>query len=144
MEAGNVWPEHIAGILDDAIEVRLYHEEDFLKVKETLTRIGIASISENTLCQSCYILHKRGRYFIVSFKELFLLDGKASCTDFTEADKARRNAIANLVASWGLVELVEPAKSRDPVCKPNAFTVIPYRQKSYWKLVNKYEVGRRR
>ena len=91
--------------LEQMVEVRLKSDDDFLKVRETLTRIGVASRKDKTLFQSCHILHKQGRYFIVHFKELFALDGKPA--NFGEEDVARRNAIANLLDEWGLIELVE-------------------------------------
>ena len=99
-------------IIQEMIEVKLNEPDDFLKVRETLTRIGIASRKEKTLFQSCHILHKQGKYYIVHFKELFALDGKT--TNFTENDQARRNSIANLLAEWELVELVETDKSAEP------------------------------
>jgi hypothetical protein len=99
-------------LLDSLVEVKLVKEDDFLKVRETLTRIGVASRKDKILYQSCHILHKQGRYYIVHFKELFALDGKP--TNFTDDDKGRRNAIANLIAEWGLVQLINPSKSKDP------------------------------
>jgi len=93
--------------IEDLLEVRLKQEDDFLKVKETLTRIGVASRKDKTLYQSCHILHKKGKYYIVHFKELFALDGKP--TDFEENDLARRNTIAKLLAEWGLIEIVPRA-----------------------------------
>jgi hypothetical protein len=140
-------PPHVAAVLKDAIEVSLPTPDDFLKVKETLTRIGVASrknLNSPSLFQSCHILHKQGRYYIMSFKELFLLDGKASQTQFTEDDKARRNTIANMLAAWGLVVLVHPAKSAEPIMAPGQVTVIPFRDKSKWQLIPKYEIGKRR
>ena len=95
--------------IEDLLEVRLKQEDDFLKVKETLTRIGVASRKDKTLYQSCHILHKKGKYYIVHFKELFALDGKP--TDFEENDLARRNTIAKLLAEWGLIEIVPKAKN---------------------------------
>jgi len=100
-----------AGIVDSMVEVRLKSPEDFLKVRETLTRIGVASKKDRKLYQSCHILHKRGRYFIVHFKELFALDGKP--TDFSEDDIGRRNTITNLLGEWGLVDLVDD-RSKSP------------------------------
>jgi hypothetical protein len=135
---------HIAAIIRDCIEIRLKTPDDFLKVKETLTRIGVASKKERTLYQSCHILHKQGHYYLVHFKELFLLDGKNAQTRFETDDIARRNTIVNMLAEWGLVELVEPRKSAAPVAEPNAVTVIPFRAKQSWQLVAKYEIGKRR
>ena len=99
--------------IDNMIEVTLVKDDDFLKVRETLTRIGVASRKNNTLFQSCHILHKQGKYYIVHFKELFGLDGKP--TDFTEEDEGRRNTITKLLQDWGLVKIVDPKKVEDPV-----------------------------
>jgi hypothetical protein len=137
-------PPHIAAIINQCVEVRLPSADDFLKVKETLTRIGIASRKDRKLYQSCHILHKQGRYYIVHFKELFLLDGKTQQTVFDDTDKARRNTIANMLSEWGLVELVEPHRSAEPVLPPNQMTVLPYREKDDWILVAKYEIGKKR
>lgn len=135
-------PPYIEAVLKDCIEVTL-PPDNFLKVKETLTRIGVASKRDQTLFQSCHILHKKGRYFIVMFKELFLLDGKASRTVFDESDRARRNTIANLLDAWGLIELVDPLKSAEPVAPLSSITIIPFRDKQNWTLVSKYEVGKK-
>lgn len=127
-------------IVNDFIEIKLKQPDDFLKVRETLTRIGVASKHQKKLFQSCHILCKyKTRYFICHFKELFKLDGKP--TDFTENDVARRNTIANLLASWGLVELVDVAKSSNPVVPINQIKIIPYKEKSDWELVAKYTIG---
>ena len=99
-------------LIEAMVEVKLNEPDDFLKVRETLTRIGIASRKEKTLFQSCHILHKQGKYYIVHFKELFALDGKT--TNFTENDTARRNSIANLLSEWELISLVDSDKSSDP------------------------------
>ncbi len=128
--------------LSSMIEVTLNNEDDFLKVRETLTRIGIASRKDMTLYQSCHILHKQGRYYIVHFKELFALDGKP--TNFADSDKARRNTIANLITEWGLVKLVEPDKSLDPVSPLSQIKVLPYKDKDDWNLVAKYNIGRKK
>ena len=124
------------------VEVTLKEADDFLKVRETLTRIGVASKKSETLFQSCHILHKQGKYYIVHFKELFGLDGKP--TDFTNDDVARRNTIANLLAEWGLVELVVPEKSIDPISPLSQIKVIPFSQKGDWDLVTKYNIGKKR
>ena len=129
-------------ILDSLVEVRLVDEDDFLKVRETLTRIGVASRKEKVLYQSCHILHKQGRYYIVHFKELFALDGKP--TNFSEDDIARRNAIANLIAEWGLVQLINPNKTKDPVAPLSTIKILPYKDKDDWELVTKYNIGRKR
>ncbi len=132
------------------VEIELARPDDFLKVKETLTRIGIASVKEKTLVQSCHILHKQGRYAIVHFKELFALDGKPSSIE--PDDIARRNTIANLLAEWKLVKLVNPAASSDPVMPTNKLKIISHHDKkatnpdgtSVWNLVSKYSVGRKK
>ena len=122
----------------DMLEVVLTEPDDFLKVKETLTRIGVASRKDNKLYQSCHILHKQGRYFIVHFKELFLLDGKKS--NLEENDLMRRNTIATLLSDWGLVEIQEPQKFKD--CAPiRQIKIIPHREKSEWELCQKYNIG---
>ena len=128
--------------LDQMIEVKLTNDDDFLKVRETLTRIGVASRKDRTLYQSCHILHKQGRYFIVHFKELFALDGKP--TDFEDADIGRRNAIANLLAEWGLIQLLEPEKSKDPIAPISQIKVLPYKEKDQWTLTPKYNIGKKR
>lgn len=137
-------PPHVAAVIRECVEVTLPTPDDFLKVKETLTRIGVASRKDKTLFQSCHILHKQGHYYIVHFKELFLLDGKAAQTVFEDADRARRNTIANLLAEWGLVKLVDVKKSADPVLAPGQVTVLPFREKAEWHLVAKYEIGKKR
>jgi hypothetical protein len=135
---------HVAAVIRDCVEVTLPSPNDFLKVKETLTRIGVASRKDKTLYQSCHILHKQGHYYIVAFKELFLLDGKAAQTQFTEEDKARRNTIANMLAEWGLVVLVDVAKSASPVCPLSQITILPFKDKQNWVLVAKYEIGKKK
>lgn len=129
-------------ILDKMIEVRLEDEDDFLKVRETLTRIGVASKKDRRLYQSCHILHKQGRYYIVHFKELFALDGKPS--NISEDDLARRNTIANLMSEWGLVQLIDPKKSSDPVAPLSQIKVLAHKEKDEWELVTKYNIGKRR
>ena len=128
----------------DMLEITLNEPDDFLKVKETLTRIGIASRKDKKLYQSCHILHKQGRYFIVHFKELFALDGKPS--DFTEneSDIGRRNAIANLLEQWDLVTLVDSTKTTNPVAPLNQIKILPYKEKKEWELVAKYSIGRKK
>jgi Bacteriophage translational regulator len=129
-------------IMETFLEVKLAEEEDFLKIKETLTRIGIASHKEKKLYQSCHILHNRGRYFIVHFKELFLLDGKES--DFTEDDLGRRNTIASLVEQWGLFRIVDYKRFEEPKTPLNKIKVLPFKNKDEWTLVSKYTVGRKK
>jgi hypothetical protein len=128
--------------IEELLEVRLKNEDDFLKVKETLTRIGVASRKEKTLFQSCHILHKRGKYYIVHFKELFALDGKS--TDFEDNDLARRNTIANLLAEWDLVEIVNKDKSDYPIAPLSQIKIIAYKEKNEWQLTAKYNIGKKR
>jgi hypothetical protein len=127
--------------LDTFIEVTLRSEDDFLKVKETLTRIGVASEKNKTLYQSCHILHKRGKYYIVHFKELFALDGKPS--SFDEEDRSRRNTIANLLSDWELVDLVDESKSSEPTLSMKFIKIIPFKEKQEWELISKYKIGKK-
>jgi len=129
-------------MLETLVEVRIKDDDDFLKIRETLTRIGVASRKDKTIYQSCHILHKQGRYYIVHFKELFALDGKPS--NFGDEDRGRRNTIANLIAEWGLVELVEPIKSSEPISPLSQIKVLPHREKQEWNLVAKYNIGKKR
>jgi hypothetical protein len=128
--------------VDKMIEVKLKEEDDFLKVRETLTRIGVASRKNNTLFQSCHILHKQGRYYIVHFKELFALDGKPF--DFTEEDTGRRNSITKLLSDWGLVTLVDAEKIKEPTVPISRIKIIPFSEKSQWELVTKYNIGKKK
>jgi hypothetical protein len=121
------------------IEIRLKEPDDFLKIRETLTRIGVSSHKEKKLFQSCHILHKRGRYAIMHFKELFALDGKPS--DLTDNDKGRRNTIANLLCEWGLLELVDPDASNDPIVSIKDLKIIKNIEKEDWTLEAKYNIG---
>ena len=125
----------------EMVEVGLKSDDDFLKVRETLTRIGVASRKDKTIYQSCHILHKQGRYYIVHFKELFALDGKP--TNFSDNDKARRNTIANLLAEWGLVNLISE-DTKDPVASLSQIKVLPYKEKEDWILTAKYNIGKKR
>jgi len=122
----------------DMLEVTLNEPDDFLKIKETLTRIGVASRKDNKLYQSCHILHKQGRYFIVHFKELFLLDGKPS--NLIENDIQRRNTITTLLSDWGLVEIVNQEQSTDKA-PLRQIKVIPHKDKNLWELCTKYNIG---
>ena len=126
-------------IIDSLIEVTLKQPDDFLKVRETLTRIGVASKKDNTLYQSCHILHKQGKYYIVHFKELFALDGKPS--NFSENDEARRNAVANLLAEWSLVDLVSPERTSSLMVPINQLKILSYKEKDQWQMVAKYNIG---
>ena len=129
-------------IIQTMIEVKLDEPDDFLKVRETLTRIGIASRKEKTLFQSCHILHKQGKYYIVHFKELFALDGKT--TNFSENDEARRNTIANLLAEWELIELVETSKSSELTVPLSQLKILSFKEKDEWELTPKYNIGNKR
>ena len=129
-------------LIQAMIEVTLKEPDDFLKVRETLTRIGIASRKEKTLFQSCHILHKQGKYYIVHFKELFALDGKT--TNFTENDTARRNSIANLLAEWELISLVESDKSAEPTVPLSQLKILSFKEKDEWELTPKYNIGNKR
>lgn len=120
------------------LEITLNEPDDFLKVRETLTRIGVASRKDKKLFQSCHILHKQGRYFIVHFKELFLLDGKKS--NLEENDIARRNTIAQLMSDWGLIS-IEGARKIEPLAPMRQIKIIPFKEKNEWELCPKYNIG---
>ena len=122
--------------------MRLGEEDDILKVRETLTRIGVASRKDSTLYQSCHILHKQGKYYIVHFKELFALDGKPS--NFSDEDKGRRNTIVQLLSDWGLIAVVESEKIKDPVTPLSQIKILPFKEKDQWTLVTKYNIGRKK
>lgn len=126
---------------DSMLEVTIKQPDDFLKIRETLTRIGVASRKDKTLYQSCHILHKQGRYFIVHFKELFALDGKPS--NFSDNDMSRRNTIANLLAEWGLLDLVNPEVTKEPVAPISQIKVLPFKEKNEWNLTAKYNIGKK-
>lgn len=129
-------------MIETLVEVQLVEPDNFLLVKETLTRIGIASKKTNTLYQSCHILHKQGKYYIMHFKELFLLDGKKN-TDFSENDKARRNTIANLLEEWELIKIVDKKKTEEPVVPISHIKIISYKEKNDWILTAKYSIGKK-
>jgi hypothetical protein len=124
------------------VEIKLKQPDDFLKVKETLTRIGVASKKDKTLYQSCHILHKQSRYYIVHFKELFMLDGKPS--NFSDNDAARRNTIVNLLAEWDLVQIVDNDKVNDNIVPINQLKIISFKEKDEWNLVAKYNIGNKK
>ena len=126
---------------NDMIEVNLKEPDDFLKVRETLTRIGVASRKERKLYQSCHILHKKGQYFIVHFKELFALDGKKA--NLSENDVQRRNRIIKLLSDWGLVEIVNESNIKD-AAPLSQIKVIAYKEKGDWLLESKYNIGKKR
>lgn len=128
--------------VDSMVEVTLKTAEDFLKIRETLTRIGVASRRDKVLFQSCHILHKQGRYYIVHFKELFALDGKP--TNFSDEDKARRNTIANLLAEWELISIVDSNRTKEPVAPLNQIKILSHKEKNDWQLEVKYNIGKKR
>ena len=130
--------EEVNWTQEQMLEVGLKEPDDFLKVRETLSRIGVASRKERKLYQSCHILHKQGRYYIVHFKELFALDGKQ--TNLSENDIARRNTIANLLHQWELVKLVSPDKSQ-PTLPIRQLKILPFGEKEEWDLQAKYSIG---
>ena len=127
--------------ISDLLEVTFKEADDFLKIRETLTRIGVSSRKENKLYQSCHILHKRGKYYIVHFKELFLLDGLPSNMD--EIDLGRRNRIALLLEEWGLLEIVDSDRCKQAVCDIAQLKILSYKDKSDWELIPKYHIGRK-
>lgn len=127
--------------LSKFVEVTLEHEDDFLKVRETLTRIGVSSRKEKVLYQSCHILHKQGKYYIVHFKELFALDGKLST--ITENDIQRRNAIANLLEEWELLKIVNYDMLKDNMAPIHQIKIISFKEKDEWELVAKYNIGKK-
>lgn len=120
------------------VEITLEQPDDFLKVKETLTRIGIASKKDNTLVQSCHLLHKRGKYYIVHFKEMFIVDGRES--NLTVGDIERRNLIVGLLVDWGLVKVVDP-KMVAMKAPMSSIRIIPFKEKDKWNLQSKYTIG---
>ena len=126
---------------DQMVEVLLGEPDDFLKVRETLTRIGVASRKEKKIYQSCHILHKQGRYYLVHFKELFALDGKHA--NLTSNDVQRRNRIAQLIADWGLVSIVDATKIQD-IAPLNQIKVLSFKEKNEWTLESKYNIGRKK
>ena len=123
------------------VEIKLKSDDDFLKVRETLSRIGVASKKDKILYQSCHILHKQGRYFITHFKELFALDGKEA--DLSDSDLQRRNAIAKLLSDWGLIELLDSEVVTE-TAPMSQIKILPYKEKEEWTLVTKYNIGRKK
>jgi len=127
--------------LSKFVEVTLNEQDDFLKVRETLTRIGVSSRKEKVLYQSCHILHKQGHYYIVHFKELFALDGKPS--NISENDVQRRNAIANLLEEWGLVKILNRKLLEDNIAPLHQIKIISFKEKEDWELIAKYNIGKK-
>jgi len=124
------------------VEVKLKDPQDFLKIKETLTRMGVSSKTQNKLYQSCHILHKRGRYAILHFKELLGLDGLETDTD--ETDIGRRNVIVGLLADWDLLEIIDMDKASQPLVSIKQLKIIPHKEKHQWELIPKYHIGKRK
>jgi len=124
------------------VEITLKERDDFLKVKESLTRLGVSSRKEKKLYQSCHILHKRGKYAILHFKELFSLDGLDS--DISDTDIGRRNTIVKLLVEWGLVTVVDPEEYEEPQVSLAQLKILPHSQKNEWELIPKYHIGKRR
>lgn len=129
-------------LIETLVEVKIAEEQDFLKIKETLTRIGVASRKDKKLYQSCHILHKQGKYYIVHFKELFALDGKP--TDFSEEDRGRRNTIAVLLQDWDLIKIVDEQQVDQPRSPMSQIKILPHKEKNEWELVAKYNIGRKK
>jgi len=136
------WRKIMTANIDEMVECTLAEPDDFLKIRETLTRIGVASRKDKTLFQSCHILHKQGRYYIVHFKELFILDGKP--TNFSENDQARRNTIANLLVEWNLIKLVNSEQTSTLIVPLNQLKILAYKEKDEWVLTAKYNIGNKK
>jgi hypothetical protein len=126
-------------LVKDLVEITFPEKDDFLKIRETLTRIGVASRREQELFQSCHILHKRGKYYITHFKELFKLDGKPTSID--ESDIGRRNTIVKLLEQWKLISIVDESMVSEPIAPLSQIKIIPHKEKSEWKLTTKYSIG---
>lgn len=129
-------------VLNSLIEIRIAEEEDFLKIKETLTRIGVASRKDKILYQSCHIFHKQGKYYIVHFKEMFMIDGKAS--NFSEEDRGRRNKIIELLQDWQLIKVCEPENIKDPLAPMSQIKILNHKERNEWSLQQKYNMGRKK
>lgn len=127
--------------VENLVEVKLNEDQDFLKIKETLTRIGVSSRKEKKLFQSCHILHKKNKYYLVHFKELFALDGKK--TDISKEDIARRNTIIHLLSEWGLLTIVNPNMIKEPRLSIAQIKIVPFKEKNEWELVAKYTIGKK-
>ena len=129
----------IENLVKDLVEITFPEKDDFLKIRETLSRIGVASRRDQELFQSCHILHKRGKYYIVHFKELFKLDGKP--TNIDESDIGRRNTIVKLLEQWKLLSIVDSSQMESPQAPLSQIKIIPFKEKSEWKLTTKYSIG---
>jgi hypothetical protein len=132
----------MVNLIDSFVEVRIAEQEDFLKIKETLSRIGVASRKDKKLFQSCHILHKQNKYYIVHFKELFALDGKPS--NFSDEDKGRRNTIAQLLQDWGLIKVIDENVIKEPRTSMSQIKILTHKEKNDWELVTKYNIGRKK
>ena len=128
-------------IVESLVEISLNDPQDFLKIRETLTRVGVSSRVGNKLYQSCHILHKRGKYYITHFKELFALDGLPS--KMSEDDYARRNTIVGLLAEWNLVKIVDEEKCQEPLASLRRIKIISHKNRHEWELIPKYHIGRK-
>jgi|TARA_B100001939_G_scaffold162592_1_gene140182 hypothetical protein len=126
-------------LVQELVEITFPEKDDFLKIRETLSRIGVASRKDKELFQSCHILHKKGKYYIVHFKELFKLDGKQ--TNFDESDMGRRNTIIDLLKQWNLISVVNNSQIVEPRAPLSQIKVIPFKEKTEWKLTQKYSIG---
>ena len=126
-------------LVDNLVEIKFQEKDDFLKIRETLTRIGVASRKDQELFQSCHILHKKGKYYIVHFKELFQLVGKTANID--ESDIGRRNSIVDLLRQWNLVEVVNPSQITEPRAPLSQIKIVSFKDKGNWKLTTKYSIG---
>ena len=129
-------------LVSELVEITFPEKDDFLKIRETLSRIGVASRKDNELFQSCHILHKRGKYYIVHFKELFMLDGKIN--NFSDEDKARRNTIVKLLEEWGLIKTMSASIADEPAAPLSQIKILPYKEKDQWELVAKYSIGKKK
>lgn len=129
-------------IVDTLVEIKIAEDDDFLKIKETLTRIGVSSRKDNKLYQSCHILHKQGHFYIVHFKELFALDGKP--TDFSDEDKGRRNTIAKLLEDWSLCKVVDPEMIKEPQAPLRLIKIVSFKDKGNYELIAKYSIGKKK
>ena len=141
MEYKNDYTVYVEWTIDSMLEITIPEPDSFLKIKETLTRIGVASKKDNTLYQSCHILHKQGRYFLVHFKELFALDGKD--TNISTSDIERRNTIAILLQDWNLLKVVDAEKTQNRTSL-SSIKILSYAEKPQWQLVQKYAIGVRK
>ena len=134
--------QYIEKLLSTFIEIKIKEQSDFLKIKETLTRIGVAASNKKVLWQSCHILHKKGKLYIVHYKELFALDGKQ--TDFDQSDIGRRNTIAKLLEDWNLLTIDNPEQCKEPLAPLFQIKVIAHKDKSNWQLIPKYSIGNKK